>query len=110
LAYLVDISSPASGVPDVLLQVGALDIEPVTDDLAAIIPHSVRPDSVAHTLDGARVTASAAPLNALRFSDSNRFGSGHHRMTALCVLKSDKTDLPVLWIAKSRDATQQYPF
>ena len=37
--------------------------------------------------------------NALRFTDSSRFGSGHRSTTALCIVESDKPDLPVLWTA-----------
>ena len=113
--YRIDISCPPPDALDVLVQLGALDIEPVGDGLAAIIPDGVTPDTVAGTLGVASVTVSAAvardngsvwllspravriggiliappeataPPNALRLTDSSAFGTGHHPTTALCV-------------------------
>ena len=113
--YRIDISSPPHDALDQLVQLGALDIEPVSDGLAAIIPDGVTPDAVARALGVASVTVSpavardngsvwllspravrigsvliappgvAAPPGALRLTDSTAFGTGHHPTTALCI-------------------------
>ena len=113
--YRIDIACPPDDALDLLVQLGALDIEPVNDGLAAIIPDAVTPDAVARALGVASVTVSpavardngsvwllspravrigsvliappevAAPPNALRLTDSNAFGTGHHPTTALCI-------------------------
>lgn len=115
MPYRIDISSPPDDALEQLVQLGALDIEPVNDGLAAIIPDGVTPDAVAGALGVASVTVSraiardngsvwllsprairigsvliappevAAPPNALRLSDSIAFGTGHHPTTALCI-------------------------
>jgi len=102
------------------VQLGAHDIEPVNDGLAAIIPDGVTPDAVAGALGVASVTVSpaiardngsvwllspravrigsiliappevAAPPNALRLTDSLAFGTGHHPTTALCIEALDE--------------------
>ena len=113
--YRIDISCPPHDALDQLVQLGALDIEPVNDGLAAIIPDGVTPDAVAGALGVASVTVSpavardngsvwllspravrigsvviapaevAAPPDALRLTDSTAFGTGHHPTTALCI-------------------------
>ena len=115
MPYRIDISSPPNDALDQLVQLGALDIEPVSDGLAAIIPDGVTPDAVAGALGVASVTVSpaiardngsvwllspravrigsvliappelAAPPGALRLTDSTAFGTGHHPTTALCI-------------------------
>jgi ribosomal protein L11 methyltransferase len=112
--YRVDISCPPPDALDLLVQLGALDIEPVCDGLAAIIPDGVTPDALARILGAAGVTVSAAiardngsvwlvspspvriggiliappevdaPPDALRLTDSRAFGTGRHPTTALC--------------------------
>lgn len=97
------------------MQWGALDIEPVNDGLAALLPDGVTPDMVARALGVASVTVSAAVARdngsvwllspravriggvliaspesdaspqALRLTDSAAFGTGHHPTTALCI-------------------------
>jgi ribosomal protein L11 methyltransferase len=97
------------------MQWGALDLEPVPDGLAALLPDGVRPERVAAALGGARVTVSTAvardngsvwllrpraapigsvlivpveetaPPHALRLLDAPAFGTGHHPTTALCL-------------------------
>ena len=97
------------------MQLGALDIEPVRDGLAAIIPDSVTPDVAAGALGVPRAAVSpavsrdngsvwlvsprpvrigsllimppgaAAQPGALRLTDSTAFGTGHHPTTALCI-------------------------
>jgi ribosomal protein L11 methyltransferase len=115
MPYRVDISSAPDDAFDQLVQLGALDIEPVDGGLAAIIPDSVTPEVVAHALGLADVNVSpavprdngsvwllrpravrigsvliaprgvAAPAEALRLTDSTAFGTGHHPTTALCI-------------------------
>jgi len=113
--YRIDISCPPHDALDQLVQLGALDIEPVSDGLAAIIPDGVTPDAVAGALGVASLAVSpavgrdhgsvwllrpravrigsilvappevAASPDALRLTDSTVFGTGHHPTTALCV-------------------------
>jgi ribosomal protein L11 methyltransferase len=113
--YRIDISSPPEDALDQLVQLGALDIEPVDGGLAAIIPDGVAPEVVAHALGAADVNVSpaaprdngsfwllrpralrigrvliappgvAAPAGTLRLTDSVAFGTGHHPTTALCI-------------------------
>jgi ribosomal protein L11 methyltransferase len=113
--YRIDISCPPHDALDRLVQLGALDIEPVSGGLAAIIPDDVTPDAVAGALGVAGVTMSPAhardngsvwllsprpvrigsvliaprevttPDEALRLTDSAAFGTGHHPTTALCI-------------------------
>ena len=115
MPYRIDIPSPPDDALDQLVQLGALDIEPVNDGLAAIIPDGVTPDAVAAALGVASVIVSpavardngsvwllspravrigsvliapaevTAPHNALRLTDSAAFGSGRHPTTALCI-------------------------
>jgi ribosomal protein L11 methyltransferase len=113
--YRIDISCPPPDALDQLVQLGALDIEPVDEGLAAIIPDGVTPHIVAGALRVASVAVSpavgrddgsvwllspravrighvvvappgvAAPPGSLRLKDSHAFGTGHHPTTALCV-------------------------
>jgi ribosomal protein L11 methyltransferase len=115
MPYRIDIACPPHDAFDLLVQLGALDIEPVKPGLAAIMPDSVTPEAVARALGVASVTVSpavardngsvwslsprvicigsiviapkeaAAPPNALRLIDSCAFGTGYHPTTALCV-------------------------
>jgi ribosomal protein L11 methyltransferase len=113
--YRIDIACPPPDALDLLVELGALDVESVNDGLAAILPDALTQDIVARTLGTADVTASAAvardsdsvwlvrpqavrigsllitppevaaPPGALRLRDSNAFGTGHHPTTALCI-------------------------
>lgn len=97
------------------MQLGALDLEPIHDGLAALLPDGVTPDKVATVLGVSRFTVSAAVARdngsvwllsprtvriggvliaspeedasptTLRLTDSNVFGTGHHPTTALCI-------------------------
>ena len=113
--YRIDIACQPPDALEILVQVGALDVETVGDGLAAILPDTVTPDTVARSLGVAGVTVSpavardsdsvwllspravrigsmviappemVAPSGALRLRDSNAFGTGHHPTTALCI-------------------------
>jgi ribosomal protein L11 methyltransferase len=119
--YRIDIASPPPDALDVLVRLGALDLEPVGDGLAAILPDGVTPDAVSAALDDAGVTVSptvgrdngsvwllgprtvrigsvaiapqdaAAPPGTLRLIDSGAFGTGHHPTTALCIEAIEET-------------------
>jgi ribosomal protein L11 methyltransferase len=112
--YRIDIAGAPPDVLDILVQWGALDLEALSDGLAAILPDAVAPDTVTASLAPARVTFSPAvardsgsvwllgpravriggvriaPPDAspepgtLRLADSTAFGTGHHPTTALC--------------------------
>ena len=60
MPYRIDITGAHPDVLDRLVQLGALDVEPVGDGIAAILPDGVEPDSVSAALGGARVIVSAA--------------------------------------------------
>src|SRR5262245_45931524 len=115
MPYRVDITTANHDSFDRLVQLGALDIEQILDGLAAIIPDDVTPDVLAAALSVTSVTVSpavardngsvwllrprevhigrvviapvegAAPADALRLTDSNAFGTGHHPTTVLCI-------------------------
>ncbi len=115
MPYRIDISSPPHNAFDQLVELGALDIEPVNDGFAAIIPDDVTPDVVAGALGVPNVAVSPvigrdngsvwllnpspvqigsvliappdvpAPPGALRLTDSAAFGTGRHPTTRLCV-------------------------
>jgi ribosomal protein L11 methyltransferase len=106
---------PPPAALEILVWLGALDVESVGDGLAAILPDTVTHDTVARTLGVAGVTVSpavardsdsvwllsprpvrigsvnvapaevAAPPGALRLRDSKAFGTGHYPITALCI-------------------------
>jgi ribosomal protein L11 methylase PrmA len=103
LPYRVDIAGRPPDALDLLVRLGALDIEPVSDGLAAILPDGVAPDTVAYALGLDSVTVSAAiardngsvwllnpgavPIGstALRLVDGDAFGTGRHPTTVLCI-------------------------
>lgn len=103
MPYRIDISSPPPNAFDLLVQLGALDVESGDGGLAAIMPDGVTPDTVTGALDASSVSVSAAVARddgsvwllsppavrigpkPLRLIDSNAFGTGHHPTTALCV-------------------------
>jgi hypothetical protein len=60
MPYRIDIRSPPPDAVDVLMQLGALDIEPVNEGLAAILPDGVPQDRVAGELGVASVFVSDA--------------------------------------------------
>ena len=101
--YRIDITCPPHDALEILVQLGALDIEPVDGGLAAIIPDGVTPDVVVRALgvdsvrvslavgrdDGSVWMLSSRPVRIgsvqLRLTDSTAFGTGHHPTTALCL-------------------------
>jgi ribosomal protein L11 methyltransferase len=101
--YRIDIACPPPDALDQLVALGALDVEPVHDGLAAILPDGVTPAAAAAALGVARVEVSPAVgrddgsvwmLNPpvvrigsvpLRLAESEAFGTGHHPTTALCL-------------------------
>jgi ribosomal protein L11 methyltransferase len=115
MPYRIDVCRPAPEAFDLLIELGALDIEPTNDGLAAIIPDQVTQDRVRDVLGVARITVSAAAprdngsvwllrprpvrigsvqvaspeaassTGALKLIDSLAFGTGHHPTTALCI-------------------------
>jgi ribosomal protein L11 methyltransferase len=115
MPYRIDVRCPPPDALDVLVELGALDVEPVQDGLAAIMPDGVTQEIVTGALGVDSVTVSAAvardngsvwllspravrigsvliaspeadaPRNALTLTDSLAFGTGHHPTTALCV-------------------------
>jgi len=115
MPYRIDVSSPPPGALELLVQWGALDVEPAGEGLAAILPDGVAQETVARALAPAGVVFSAAaardsgsvwllspravriggitiiptgaagPPDALRLADSDAFGTGHHATTALCI-------------------------
>src|SRR5207249_4285417 len=58
--YRIDIFCPPHDALDQLVQLGALDIERLSDGIAAIIPDGVTPDAVASALGVASVAVSSA--------------------------------------------------
>jgi ribosomal protein L11 methyltransferase len=113
--YRIDITRPPHDAFDQLVQMGALDIEPVNGGLAAIIPDGLLPEAVAGAMGVAGLAVSPAvgrdngsvwllsprsihiggifiaplevpaPPEALRLTDSAVFGTGHHPSSGLCV-------------------------
>ncbi len=120
MPYRVDVSHPPGDALDRLMTLGALDIEPAGDGLAAILPDGVTPAAVATALGVVHVAASDAvgrddgsvwilspravsagglviaphgvdaPPGALRLTDAPVFGTGLHPTTALCLEALDE--------------------
>jgi ribosomal protein L11 methyltransferase len=115
MPYRVDIYRPPAGTLDVLVELGALDVENTANGVAAILPDVVTSIAVASALGVSKLDVSTAvardngsvwlltpqavsvggvvicpaaansPANALRLIDANAFGTGHHPTTALCI-------------------------
>ena len=120
MPYRVDVSHPPGDALDQLVRLGALDVEPSGNGLAAILPDSVTPAAVASALGMVRVATSEAvgrddgsvwvlspravraggvvvaphgvdaPPGALRLTDAPVFGSGLHPTTVLCLEALDE--------------------
>jgi ribosomal protein L11 methyltransferase len=114
MPYRIDISYPNPEALDILIELGALDLEPTGDGMAAIMPDGVSPERVGRELDAA-VSVSAAMArddgsvwiltprstrigslmitspeavpgaDVIRLRDTSAFGTGHHPTTALCI-------------------------
>jgi ribosomal protein L11 methyltransferase len=115
MPYRIDIVHPPDDALDRLIRLGALDIEPVGQGLAALLPDGVSPERVAATLgvddlsvssavgrdDGSVWVLVPAPTHAggvriapadeavrgdtIRLVDSAAFGTGLHPTTVLCL-------------------------
>ncbi|MFL6417059.1 MAG: hypothetical protein ACJ74Y_15460, partial [Bryobacteraceae bacterium] len=111
MPYRIDLSHPGPDALDTLIQMGALDIEPLQGGLAAIMPDGVTQEQVAGALADSSFKVSAAvardngsvwllkpgtvhigsitiaspetrtPAGALKLIDSDAFGTGHHPTT-----------------------------
>jgi len=115
MPYRVDLDAPSAHALDTLVELGALDVEPVVGGLAALLPDTVTPGEVAQALGNVAVRVSSAigrddqsiwmlsrrpvrfrtlqvvpvdmpaPSGAVRLVDAAAFGTGLHATTALCV-------------------------
>jgi ribosomal protein L11 methyltransferase len=115
MPYRIEICTPSADAVDVLVELGTLDVDSIDDGIAAIMPDGVPHETVARALGVSSVTVSAAVARdnssvwlvtprdvrignvlitspevaagpkALRLTDSNAFGTGHHPTTALCI-------------------------
>lgn len=115
MPYRIDVASPPPNALDVLVELGALDIESRDGGLAAIMPDGVMRETLIDALGGTDVAVSAAVArdngsiwllspgsirigdlliappegsaspNTLKLADSQAFGTGHHPTTALCI-------------------------
>jgi len=115
MPYRIDVTCSAANAPEILIDLGALDIEPAGEGLAALMPDAVPVEVVRAALapavlgvspavgrdDGSvwrlvpravRVgslhvlPATAAPAaGAIRLVDGEAFGTGLHPTTALCL-------------------------
>ncbi|MGE0815404.1 MAG: 50S ribosomal protein L11 methyltransferase [Vicinamibacterales bacterium] len=113
MPYRIDIDDPPGDALDRLVELGALDVEPFGDRLAALMPDGVAPESAARALGVGAVAVSAATPrdggsvwvlgpravtvggltvapeglpaipDALRLIDTPAFGTGLHPTTAL---------------------------
>jgi ribosomal protein L11 methyltransferase len=113
--YRIDLHDPPENALDILVELGALDVEAASGGLAAIVPDTVSAHAIATALGvrdvrvspaagrdddsvwtliprpvrvGSLVVAPAgvdAPPGALKMIDGPAFGTGLHLTTALCV-------------------------
>jgi len=115
MPYRVDVTHPAANASETLIDLGALDIEPAGDDLAAVMPDAVSEETVRAALAPAAIRVSPAvgrddgsvwrlvprevrvgafrfipatapaAAGAIRLVDGDAFGTGLHPTTALCL-------------------------
>lgn len=115
MPYRIDIAGPPPGAFDILVDLGALDIDVAGDRLAVIVPDGLSPELIASKLPGASLSVSPAvgrddgsvwllsprqievgglviappesspAPNLLRLYDSPAFGTGRHPTTMLCL-------------------------
>src|SRR4051812_7015987 len=115
MPYRIDLLNPPDAALDRLVELGALDVEPILNGIAAIMPDGVTAASVARALgvDHVRVTPTRgrddgsvwvvspravrtarvqivpadwpAASGVLRMIDGPAFGTGLHPTTALCL-------------------------
>jgi ribosomal protein L11 methylase PrmA len=115
MPYRIDLLNPPDAALDRLVELGALDVEPIPNGIAAILPDGITPASVARALgvDDVRVVPTLgrdaesiwivspravrtacvqivpadwpAASGVLRMIDGPAFGTGLHPTTALCL-------------------------
>lgn len=104
MPYRIDLRIPGAGALDQLIDLGALDVEPLPPSgVAALMPDRVRPADIAKALGIDQVPVSPAvgrdsdsvwvlrprPIRVgtatLNMTDSAAFGTGLHPTTALCL-------------------------
>ena len=115
MPYRIDLPNPPSGALDTLVALGALDIDSVSDGLAALLPDAVSAAEVANALGVPEVRVSPAVARddhsiwtlsrpairlrslvilpadrppqpgAVRLTEGDAFGTGLHATTALCL-------------------------
>jgi ribosomal protein L11 methylase PrmA len=100
MPYRIDIDPAPSRAFETLVELGALDVEPVHGGLAAIMPDAVPADAVVVALGGATVRVSSAlgrdddsvwtirapaAAHGVRLTESTAFGTGLHATTTLCL-------------------------
>src|SRR5579875_1823124 len=103
MPYRIDIAHPPQNAFDILVELGAIDIEAADEALAAILPDALTPEAVMTALGGSEFSVSHAfgrdtgstwflkpkPITVgrkeIRLIDSDVFGTGHHPTTALCI-------------------------
>jgi ribosomal protein L11 methyltransferase len=102
LPYRIDIAAPSANALDLLVELGALDLEQIATGVAAILPDAVNRHSLP-ALFGQAITISEAvsrdggstwllqprPVqigsDTIRLIESSAFGTGYHPTTALCI-------------------------
>jgi ribosomal protein L11 methyltransferase len=103
----MDVDAPPPNALDVLVDLGALDVDWLDGRLAAIVPDAVTPEDLARALGVPEVAVTPVagrdadsvwilaprPVQVGRFaiqlSDSNAFGTGRHPTTVLCLEAMD---------------------
>jgi ribosomal protein L11 methyltransferase len=101
--YRIDLRRAGAAALDRLVDLGALDVEPLGNGLAALMPDAVAPQAIGRALGTEDFTVSAAVgrdeesvwtlsprdlrigARTVRLTDAPVFGTGRHPTTALCL-------------------------